>query len=373
MCFAREQMEESTKIRAPRGRLTAVRESVVAGMDTGDVAVECISARLMKVRIQLKGKSNGVSFFVGYSPTLDKSTSENDLFWSSLDEVVKAVPSRDHLLVLMDANARTGLRGIGWTDSKALGAYRRDELNDNGERLLTHATDNKLALLNTYYATSARGISYTSESPNRGKDRYRLDYILTRQVDRRLVRNVTVRTPPRENAESHHNLVMTKIRLLGCIAPNHPKRVFKNQRATDLPRLMADPHLRMNLRNAIAATLPSTTLGTIAGSVDDMASLLTVTLLSNAADLAPPIRRKQIPRGWCATEAKKAELHARWQDREDARKPARSAINDRGLRQALKATTKQLKRTRAEAVQRFFEDYVSQLEGRIREGAQLGF
>ena len=46
--------------------------------------------------------------------------------------------------------------------------------------------------------------------------------------------------------------------------------------------------------------------------------------------------------------------------------------NDRDLRRALKATTKQLKRTRAEAVQRLFEDYVSQLEGRIREGGQFG-
>ena len=38
----------------------AVRESIVAGMDKGDVAVECISARLMKVCIQ--GKSNGVFY-----------------------------------------------------------------------------------------------------------------------------------------------------------------------------------------------------------------------------------------------------------------------------------------------------------------------
>ena len=100
---------------------------------------------------------------------------------------------------------------------------------------------------------------------------------------------------------------------------------------------------------------------------------LTKTLLSNAADIAPPIRRKQVPRGWCATEATKAELHARWQDREDARKRVRSAPNDRGLRQVLMATAKQLKRTRAEAVQRFFEDFVSQLEGRMREGDRFGF
>ena len=83
----------------------------------------------------------------------------------------------------MDANARTGIRGIGWTDSEVLGAYGRDELNDNGERLLIHGTDNKFALLNTYYATPARGISYTFQRPNRGKAKYRLDYILTRQVD----------------------------------------------------------------------------------------------------------------------------------------------------------------------------------------------
>ena len=55
----------------------AVREYIVAGMDKGDVVVECISDRLMKIRIQLKGKSNSVSFIVGYAPTLDKNTSKN--------------------------------------------------------------------------------------------------------------------------------------------------------------------------------------------------------------------------------------------------------------------------------------------------------
>ena len=53
----------------------------------------------------------------------------------------------------------------------------------------------------------------------------------------------------------------------------------------------------MNLRNAIAAKLASPTPGTNAGNVDDMASLLTETLLSNAADIAPPFRRKQVPKG----------------------------------------------------------------------------
>ena len=47
--------------------------------------------------------------------------------------------------------------------------------------------------------------------------------------------------------------------------------------------------------------------------------------------------------------------------------------NDRGLWRALKATSKQLKRTRAKAVERFFEDYVSQLKGHIREDDRFGF
>ena len=63
--------------------------------------------------------------------------------------MVKGVPSGDYLLVLMDANARTGMRVIEWTDSKVMGAYGRDELYGNGERLLIHATRNKLALFNT--------------------------------------------------------------------------------------------------------------------------------------------------------------------------------------------------------------------------------
>ena len=56
---------------------------------------------------------------------------------------------------------------------------------------------------------------------------------------------------------------------------------------------MADPQLRMNVQNAIAAKLASPTPGTNAGSVDDMIALLTETLLlSNAADIVPPIHRK---------------------------------------------------------------------------------
>ena len=73
------------------------------------------------------------------------------------------MPSWEHVFVLTDANARTGKRGEGGgeTDSKVLGAYGRDVLNENGKLLLRFAEDNKLALLNTFFSTPKRGVSYT--------------------------------------------------------------------------------------------------------------------------------------------------------------------------------------------------------------------
>ena len=67
------------------------------------------------------------------------------------------------------------------------------------------------------------------------------------------------------------------------------------------------------------------------------------------------------------------ELQARWLEREDARTRLRGNPSDRNLRKALKTAKKHLKRARAEGLQRFFEECVSQLEVRIREGDQFGF
>ena len=88
---------------------------------------EFISDRLLKVTLELCGRARAVTFVVGYAPTDTQGV---------LERVVKEVPEHEQLLVLMDANARTGRRGEGKLRSeecKVLGAYGRDNLNDNGE------------------------------------------------------------------------------------------------------------------------------------------------------------------------------------------------------------------------------------------------
>ena len=67
--------------------------------------------------------------------------------------------------------------GVSQPLRRVLGAYGRDELNDNGERLLLHAAENRLALLNTSFATPKRGVSYRSQPANSGKGQFRLEYV----------------------------------------------------------------------------------------------------------------------------------------------------------------------------------------------------
>ena len=95
------------------------------------------------------------------------------------------VPKHEQLFVLMDANTRTGRREkgqVGSKNGKILGAYGRDTLNDNGELLLSFANNHDLALVNTFFSTP-KGVSHTFN----GRGKKRIDYILTRQRDRKFV------------------------------------------------------------------------------------------------------------------------------------------------------------------------------------------
>ena len=90
----------------------------------------------------------------------------------------------------MPARAQGGGRrgGVGSKDNQSLGAYGRDTLNDNGELLLSFANNHDLAIVNTFFSTPKGGVLHTFN----GRGIKRIDYIQTRQRNRKLVRNVTV-------------------------------------------------------------------------------------------------------------------------------------------------------------------------------------
>ena len=75
--------------------------------------------------------------------------------------------------------------GGGETDSKVLGVYGGDTLNENGKLLLGFAEDNKLALLNTFFCTPKSGVSYTFQNANRSKGQARLFGLYSDKQSRR--------------------------------------------------------------------------------------------------------------------------------------------------------------------------------------------
>ena len=277
-------------------------------------------------------------------------------------------------LVLTDANTRTGERGEGGgeADSKALGACGRDMLNENGKLLLGFAEYNKLALLNTFFCTPKSGVSYTLQSTNRSKGQARLDYILTKQSDRRLIRCVNVRRPPLEAPESDPNLVYAKVRIPRRSAPNRSKRdsTKETPKLADLRRLMTNPNLRCQVANAMVDALPSIPDGTC---ISDIATDMADAMLSTAAELVPRSKHSRGAQGWCAGSDVEAEMNAARQQREEATRHLRAEPHNSNLRKAVKTAGKILQKVRKAVVLSFFWDFVRKLETRTQEGDQARF
>ena len=253
-----------------------------------------------------------------------------------------------------------------------LGAYGRDKLNENGKLLLGFAEDIKLALLNNFFCTPKSGVSHAFQSANRSKGQARLDYILTKQADRRLIRCVNVRRPHLEVPESDHNLEYAKVRIPRRSAPNRRKRnsTKKTPKLADNRRLMTDPNLRYQVTNTMVDALPPIPDGTC---INDIATDTADVMLSTKAELVPRSKRPRGAQDWCAGRGVEAEMNAAWQQREETRRNLRAESYTSNLRKAVKMAGKNLRKVRKAAVLSFFWDFVRNLETRTREGDQAGF
>ena len=315
-----------------RGVGLAIKEEIVKKAGEDRIAIGCISARFLKARIPIK--SIFVTFVVAYAPTEKAPEGQKVKYMAALSCTLASMPAREYVFVLTYASARTGKSGEGGgeADSKVLGAYGRDKLNENGKLLLlSFAEDNKLALLNTFFCTPKSGVSYTFQSANRSKGQARLDYILTKQADRRLIHCVNVRRPPLEAPESNHNLVYAKVRIPRRSAPNQRKRdsTKETPKLANLRRLMTDPNLRCQVANAIVAALPPIPDGTY---ISDIATDMADVMLSTAAELVPRSKRPRGAQGWCAGPGVEAETNAARQQREEARRHLRAKPHNCNLR-----------------------------------------
>ena len=311
---------------------------------------ESISDRLLKVALELRGRAKAVTFFVAYAPIETQNASNRHAFWTSLDRAVKEVPRHEQLFLLMDANARTGRRekgGVGSKDSKILGAYGRDILND-GVLLLSFANNHDLALVNTFFSTPRGGVSHTFN----GRGKKRIDYILTRQRDRKPVRNVTVHPQSSSFPISDHNIVSAPVKLFGHFARNRRLRV-PAKASVDRRRLVTDPQLRQEVVEAVGRQLRANPTGD--SSVDDVKAAFAAAIMRTAEIMIPPKERRRPGRGWSGDARTEAVLQAATDAMLAAWQRLKMDTRDAQLRRAVMKACNWLKRVRSAAVVRFFE------------------
>ena len=306
---------------------------------------------------------------VVYAPTEEAPEGQKAKYMEALNCTVASVPAREYVFILTDANARTRKRGEGGeeTDSKVLGAYGRDKLNEKGKLRLGFAEDNKLALLNTFFTPLKVACLYVlKRQPQQGSSTFGLHpdfYILTKQADCRLIRCVNVRRLPLEAPESNHKLMYDKVRIPRRSAPNRRKRDRNKEtpKLADLRRLITDSNLRFQVANAMVDALPPIPDGTC---ISDIATDMAEVMFSTAADLVPRSKRPRGAQGWCAGSVVKAEMTGAWQQIEDTRRHLRVELDDSNLRKAVKMAGKKLRKVRQAAVLSFFWEFVRKLETR---------
>ena len=161
---------------------------------TAKHTTEYVDERLMAMIFEyMTGHHGAVNFVAAYAPTEVATTGEKSKFWDKLNSFVRGIPAKACVYVLMDANAQTGDR-IDGEDEGTMGEHGRNELNDNGRLLLNFATDNRLAILNTFFDTRKDGMWHTFNGAS-GTDRKCIDSILTRQSHRGRVSQHVCRPP----------------------------------------------------------------------------------------------------------------------------------------------------------------------------------
>ena len=167
--------------------------------------------------------------------------------------------------------------------------------------------------MNTFFSTLKGGVPHTFN--DRGKKR--IDYILTRHRDRKLVRNVTVHPQPSFLPISDHNIVSAPVKLLGHFDRNRRLRAPAKP-PVDRRRMMTDLQLRQEVATSVGRHLRANPPGD--SSVDDVEVAFVTAIIWTVELVIPPQERRRPGRGWSGDARTEAEqqaatdaMHAAWQ------------------------------------------------------------
>ena len=202
---------------------------------------------------------------------------------------------------------------------------------------MRYAGDNKLALVNTFFSVPKECTSRTFNG-TWPADKKRIDFIITRQPHRKLVRNVTVHLQTR--ADSDHNIVCAGFRHPGRFARNRNQRAPTGRKSIDKRAITSDTDRRERLVQLVASQLTQTEHG---GTVGDKASLFTDTLLQSAEEILPGQIRQSRVSGLFEDKAMRAEFEEAWTEKEESRKAVHGTVAGSSAFRALRKACRKLR------------------------------
>lgn len=161
-----------------------------------------VNDRLLTIRIN--GKSRGISIMQTYTPTSDATDEQSEKFYADIQQAFQNIPKNDIVFIMGDFNAKIGVE----EDLPIARNFGLGERNDAGDRLSQFCQENRLAIMNMFFAQPKRRL-YTWTSPN-GNHRNQIDFILCPQKRKTSV--LTTKT----FSGSDHELLVAKLKLRFC-------------------------------------------------------------------------------------------------------------------------------------------------------------
>nr|XP_032511237.1 craniofacial development protein 2-like [Danaus plexippus plexippus] len=120
--------------------------------------------RLMRVRVLIEGViTNLIS---AYTPQAGCSGSEKKSFWEQFEEVLRAIPAAEVIIVGGDLNGHVGITAD--TFEREYGGFGYGRRNTEGENILKTCIAYDLAVVNTFFQKSPQHL-ITYKSPTQPK------------------------------------------------------------------------------------------------------------------------------------------------------------------------------------------------------------
>ena len=167
---------------------------------------KCINSRLMWLRIKVAGKR--IVIVCVYGPGMEKSETERERFWETLNECLSSFGENERIVVLGDMNAKVGNR----SRDGVIGIHGVPDVNENGERLVEMCTERRMIVGNTWFEKRLIH-KYTREGEN-GQERSLIDYVLVDERSKSLLKDVSVRRGAASGMSDHY-LVEARIKMIG--------------------------------------------------------------------------------------------------------------------------------------------------------------